>query len=81
MAWVKCGGYGGGGQGDFGDIFGECLAIFLLAAVVVAVKRVANVVLIYVTTWSFLEEAVRGVSKEIEASTLVECDICDGSAS
>ncbi len=40
--------------GDFSDASVMCLAISLAAVVVVAVKRVHNVVLIYVATWSFL---------------------------
>ncbi len=46
------GGMGGGGFGggaDFSDIFGDVLAIFLAADVVVNVRRA---VLIYAITWS-----------------------------
>ena len=74
------GGYGGGGQGDFGDIFGDVFGdIFGGGRRGGGQARAQRGSDLRYNMELSLEEAVRGVSKEIEVPTLVECDICDGS--
>ena len=76
-------GMGGGGAGagyaDMGDIFGDIFGnIFGGGAGGRGPRRGADVG--YVMELS-LEEAVRGIEKEIEIPTLDECDTCSGSGS
>ena len=73
------GGYGGG-QGDFGDIFGDVFGdIFGGGRRGGGQQRAQRGSDLRYNMELTLEEAVRGVSKEIEVPTLVECDTCDGS--
>ncbi|PQJ59691.1 molecular chaperone DnaJ [Vibrio chagasii] len=79
------GGMGGGGgfggsQGDFGDIFGDVFGdIFGGGRRGGGQQRAQRGSDLRYNMELTLEEAVRGVSKEIEVPTLVECDTCDGS--
>ncbi|CAH7143585.1 chaperone protein DnaJ [Vibrio chagasii] len=77
------GGFGGGfggGQGDFGDIFGDVFGdIFGGGRRGGGQQRAQRGSDLRYNMELTLEEAVRGVSKEIEVPTLVECDTCDGS--
>ncbi|PKF80958.1 molecular chaperone DnaJ [Vibrio sp. vnigr-6D03] len=75
------GGGFGGGSADFGDIFGDVFGDIFGGGRrggggQSRAQRGAD--LRYNMELS-LEEAVRGVEKEIEVPTLVECDVCDGS--
>lgn len=74
------GGGFGGGQGDFGDIFGDVFGdIFGGGRRGGGQRRAQRGSDLRYNMELTLEEAVRGVSKEIEVPTLVECDTCDGS--
>lgn len=74
------GGFGGGGHGDFGDIFGDVFGdIFGGGRRGGGQQRAQRGSDLRYNMELTLEEAVRGVSKEIEVPTLVECDTCDGS--
>ena len=74
------GGGFGGGQGDFGDIFGDVFGdIFGGGRRGGGQQRAQRGSDLRYNMELTLEEAVRGVSKEIEVPTLVECDTCDGS--
>ncbi|MCG9552872.1 molecular chaperone DnaJ [Vibrio sp. Isolate32] len=74
------GGGFGGGQGDFGDIFGDVFGdIFGGGRRGGGQARAQRGSDLRYNMELSLEEAVRGVSKEIEVPTLVECDTCDGS--
>ncbi|EGU44876.1 molecular chaperone DnaJ [Vibrio splendidus] len=74
------GGGFGGGQGDFGDIFGGVFGdIFGGGRRGGGQQRAQRGSDLRYNMELTLEEAVRGVSKEIEVPTLVECDTCDGS--
>ena len=74
------GGYGGGGFGgggaDFSDIFGDVFGDIFGGGRRQRASRGAD--LRYNMELS-LEEAVRGVTKEIRIPTLEECDVCHGS--
>lgn len=73
------GGMGGGGGGsgaDFGDIFGDVFGDIFGGGRRQRAARGAD--LRYNMELS-LEEAVRGVTKEIRIPTLQECEVCDGS--
>ncbi|MFA0088331.1 molecular chaperone DnaJ [Vibrio sp. 10N.286.49.C2] len=72
------GGFGGGGSGDFGDIFGDVFGDIFGGGRRGQSRAQRGSDLRYNMELS-LEEAVRGVSKEIEVPTLVECEPCDGS--
>ncbi|CAH6780529.1 chaperone protein DnaJ [Vibrio chagasii] len=74
------GGGFGGGQGDFGDIFGDVFGdIFGGGRRGGGQQRAQRGSDLRYNMELTLEEAVRGVSKEIEVPTLVECETCDGS--
>lgn len=74
------GGGFGGGHGDFGDIFGDVFGdIFGGGRRGGGQARAQRGSDLRYNMELTLEEAVRGVSKEIEVPTLVECDVCDGS--
>ncbi len=73
------GGFGGGGA-DFGDIFGDVFGdIFGGGRRGGGHARAQRGADLRYNMELTLEEAVRGVSKEIEVPTLVHCDSCDGS--
>lgn len=68
------GGFGGGG-GDFNDIFGDVFGD-IFGGRRQRASRGSDLQYNMVLT---LEEAVRGVTKEIRIPTLAECDTCHGS--
>ncbi|MGL4269396.1 MAG: molecular chaperone DnaJ [Plesiomonas sp.] len=69
------GGFGGGA--DFSDIFGDVFGdIFGGGRRSQRASRGAD---LRYTMELTLEEAVRGVTKEIKVPTMVACDVCDGS--
>lgn len=70
------GGFGGGA--DFGDVFGDIFGDIFGGGRRGAQRAARGADLRYNMELS-LEEAVRGVSKEIKVPTLVECDECHGS--
>ncbi|EID0695605.1 molecular chaperone DnaJ [Vibrio parahaemolyticus] len=73
------GGFGGGGA-DFGDIFGDVFGdIFGGGRRGGGGHRAQRGADLRYNMELTLEEAVRGVTKEIEVPTLVHCDSCDGS--
>ncbi|MGY5740672.1 molecular chaperone DnaJ [Vibrio antiquarius] len=73
------GGFGGGGA-DFGDIFGDVFGdIFGGGRRGGGGHRAQRGADLRYNMELTLEEAVRGVTKEIEVPTLVHCDTCDGS--
>ncbi len=69
------GGFGGGGA-DFGDIFGDVFGDIFGGG---RRQRAARGSDLRYNMELTLEEAVRGVSKEIRIPTLQECDTCHGS--
>ena len=71
------GGFGGGGA-DFGDIFGDVFGDIFGGGGRRQQRASRGADLRYNMELS-LEEAVRGVSKEIKVPTLVGCDECHGS--
>ncbi|KAB0286330.1 molecular chaperone DnaJ [Vibrio fortis] len=73
------GGGFGGGHGDFGDIFGDVFGDIFGGGRRGGQQRAQRGSDLRYNMELTLEEAVRGVSKEIEVPTLVECDTCDGS--
>ena len=75
------GGFGGGGAGaDFGDIFGDVFGdIFGGGRRGGGQQRAQRGADLRYNMELSLEDAVRGISKEIEVPTLVNCDVCDGS--
>ncbi|PKH22618.1 molecular chaperone DnaJ [Enterobacterales bacterium CwR94] len=70
------GGFGGGGGADFGDIFGDVFGDIFGGG---RRQRAARGADLRYNMELTLEEAVRGVTKEIRIPTLVECEVCDGS--
>lgn len=68
-------GGGGGGGGDFNDIFGDVFGD-IFGGRRQRASRGSDLQYNMVLT---LEEAVRGVTKEIRIPTLAECDTCHGS--
>lgn len=76
------GGGGGGGPGyaDMGDIFGDIFGNIFGGAAGGARGPRRGADIGYVMELS-LEEAVRGIEKQIEVPTLDECETCDGSGS
>jgi len=70
------GGFGGGGGADFSDIFGDVFGDIFGGGRRQRASRGADLRYNMELT---LEEAVRGVTKEIRIPTLEECDICHGS--
>ncbi|WP_413113948.1 molecular chaperone DnaJ [Thaumasiovibrio sp. DFM-14] len=74
------GGFGGGAGGDFGDIFGDVFGdIFGGGGGRRQQQRAQRGSDLRYNMELSLEEAVRGVTKEIEIPTLAHCDACDGS--
>ncbi len=74
------GGGFGGGSGDFGDIFGDVFGdIFGGGGGGRRQQRAQRGSDLRYNMELTLEEAVRGVTKEIEVPTLAHCDTCDGS--
>lgn len=74
------GGMGGGGYGggaDFGDIFGDVFGDIFGGGG--RRQRAARGSDLRYNMELTLEEAVRGITKEIRIPTLAECDICHGS--
>lgn len=69
------GGFGGGA--DFGDVFGDIFGDIFGGGR--RSQRAARGADLRYNMELTLEEAVRGVSKEIKVPTLVECDECHGS--
>ena len=72
------GGQGYGGGGDFGDIFGDVFGD-IFGGGQRRQQRAARGSDLRYNMELTLEEAVRGVTKEIKVPTLVGCDVCDGS--
>src|SRR5471030_1932257 len=70
------GGYGGGGGADFSDIFGDVFGDIFGGGRRQRASRGSDLRYNMDLT---LEEAVRGVTKEIRIPTLAECDVCHGS--
>jgi molecular chaperone DnaJ len=76
------GGGGFGGGADFGDIFGDVFGdIFGGGGRGGRQSRARQGSDLRYNLELSLEEAVRGKSVDIRVPTLVECDVCDGSAS
>ncbi|MFS7249386.1 molecular chaperone DnaJ [Rahnella rivi] len=69
-------GYGGGGGADFSDIFGDVFGDIFGGGRRQRASRGSDLRYNMDLT---LEEAVRGVTKEIRIPTLDECDVCHGS--
>ncbi|WP_445397337.1 molecular chaperone DnaJ [Zobellella sp. An-6] len=73
------GGHGfGGGGADFSDIFGDVFGD-IFGGGQRRQQRAARGADLRYNMELTLEEAVRGVTKEIKVPTLVGCDVCDGS--
>ncbi|AIR70581.1 molecular chaperone DnaJ [Dickeya fangzhongdai] len=70
------GGAGGFGSADFGDIFGDVFGDIFGGGRRQRASRGSD---LRYTMELTLEEAVRGVTKEIRIPTLQECDVCHGS--
>lgn len=74
------GGGHGGGQGDFGDIFGDVFGdIFGGGRRGGGQRQAARGSDLRYNLELSLEEAVRGLTKELRIPTLAACDLCDGS--
>ncbi|MTD27437.1 molecular chaperone DnaJ [Erwinia sorbitola] len=71
------GGFGGGGGADFSDIFGDVFGDIFGGGR--RQQRAARGADLRYNIELSLEEAVRGVTKEIRIPTLEECDVCHGS--
>ncbi|ABI70823.1 MULTISPECIES: molecular chaperone DnaJ [Shewanella] len=70
----------GGGQGDFGDIFGDVFGdIFGGGRRGGGQRQAARGSDLRYNLELSLEEAVRGLTKELRIPTLAACDLCDGS--
>lgn len=69
----------GGGAADFGDIFGDVFGDIFGGGGGRRQQRAARGADLRYNMELTLEEAVRGVSKEIKVPTLVGCDECHGS--
>ncbi len=67
---------GGGGGADFSDIFGDVFGDIFGGGRRQRASRGSDLRYNMELT---LEEAVRGVTKEIRIPTLEECDVCHGS--
>ena len=73
-------GHGGGGQGDFGDQFGDIFGdIFGGGRRGGGAQRPQQGADLRYNMELTLEEAVKGISKEIQIPTLVHCEQCNGS--
>ncbi len=74
------GGHGGfGGGADFADMFGDVFGDIFGGGRGGARRGPARGSDLRYTMELTLEEAVRGVSKEIKVPTLVHCEVCNGS--
>ncbi|RLV59559.1 molecular chaperone DnaJ [Parashewanella curva] len=73
------GGFGGGGSADFGDIFGDMFGDIFGGRGGGGQRRAARGADLRYNLELSLEEAVKGLTKEIRVPTLVGCDTCDGS--
>ncbi|MDD8058835.1 molecular chaperone DnaJ [Shewanella metallivivens] len=65
----------GGGQGDFGDVFGDIFGGGRRGGQ----RQAARGSDLRYNLELSLEEAVRGLTKELRIPTLATCDLCDGS--
>lgn len=72
------GGYGGG-QGDFGDIFGDVFGDIFGGGRRGGQRQAARGSDLRYNLELSLEEAVKGLTKELRIPTLATCDLCDGS--
>ncbi|MGL4447624.1 MAG: molecular chaperone DnaJ, partial [Shewanella sp.] len=72
------GGYGGG-QGDFGDIFGDVFGDIFGGGRRGGQRQAARGSDLRYNLELSLEEAVKGLTKELRIPTLASCDVCDGS--
>lgn len=75
------GGFGGGGAGsaDFSDIFGDVFGDIFGGSRRGGAKAAQRGADLRYNMELTLEEAVRGVAKEIDVPTFVSCDACSGS--
>lgn len=73
------GGFGGGGGGDFNDIFGDVFGDIFGGRRGGQQQRSQRGADLRYNMELSLEEAVRGVSKEIDVPTYVNCEKCAGS--
>ncbi len=73
------GGFGGAGQGDFGDIFGDVFGDIFGGGGRGRQQRASRGSDLRYNMELTLEEAVRGVSKEIRIPSLTHCEVCNGS--
>ncbi|WP_153916382.1 molecular chaperone DnaJ [Shewanella sp. TC10] len=73
------GGGGHGGAGDFGDIFGDVFGDIFGGGRRGGQRQAARGSDLRYNLELSLEEAVRGLSKELRIPTLAACDSCDGS--
>lgn len=71
------GGFGGFNNADFGDAFGDIFSEFFGGGGRRQQAAARGADLQYNLTLT-LEEAAKGVAKEIRVPTLVECDVCHG---
>ncbi|MBB1317950.1 molecular chaperone DnaJ [Shewanella sp. SR43-4] len=69
----------GGGQGDFGDIFGDVFGDIFGGGRRGGQRQAARGSDLRYNLELSLEEAVRGLTKELRIPTLAACDLCDGS--
>lgn len=72
------GGYGGG-QGDFGDIFGDVFGDIFGGGRRGGQRQAARGSDLRYNLELSLEEAVKGLTKELRIPTLATCDLCEGS--
>ncbi|GAA0788644.1 MULTISPECIES: molecular chaperone DnaJ [Pseudomonadati] len=72
-------GGGHGGQGDFGDIFGDVFGDIFGGGRRGGQRQAARGSDLRYNLELSLEEAVRGLTKELRIPTLAACDLCDGS--
>ncbi len=73
------GGGGYGGAGDFGDIFGDVFGDIFGGGRRGGQRQAARGSDLRYNLELSLEEAVKGLTKEIRIPTLASCDVCDGS--
>ncbi|GGB68169.1 molecular chaperone DnaJ [Shewanella inventionis] len=69
----------GGGHGDFGDIFGDVFGDIFGGGRRGGQRQAARGSDLRYNLELSLEEAVRGLTKELRIPTLAACDLCDGS--
>ncbi|MGS0674686.1 molecular chaperone DnaJ [Shewanella sp. 0m-4] len=73
------GGGGFGGGGDFGDVFGDVFGDIFGGGRRGGQRQAARGSDLRYNLELSLEEAVRGLTKELRIPTLAACDVCDGS--